>query len=190
MPVFDWDALMRPWSAEVLADPELRPFVDADALASGWLGLPGASEADLAATEARLDARLPESYRQFLAYSNGWRMLNAFVENLWSAEEVERYAVRHADLVDAWRRGRTAGPVSDAAYFVYGAEQDPSVVRDEYLANVIEVSDYADGVLLLNPAVVFDDGEWEAWFFAPWLPGAKRYRSFWDMLQALRAMPS
>jgi hypothetical protein len=31
--------------------------------------------------------------------------------------------------------------------------------------------------------VVTPDGEWEAWFFANWLPGANRYRSFWEMLQ-------
>lgn len=31
--------------------------------------------------------------------------------------------------------------------------------------------------------VVDGDGEWEAWFFAAWMPGARRYRSFHDMIQ-------
>jgi hypothetical protein len=48
------------------------------------------------------------------------------------------------------------------------------------------ISDVADGVLLLNPEVVSDDGEWEAWFFAAWLPGATRYRSFWDLMHGER----
>jgi hypothetical protein len=31
--------------------------------------------------------------------------------------------------------------------------------------------------------VVWPDGEWEAWFFANWLPGATRYRSFADWMR-------
>jgi hypothetical protein len=34
---------------------------------------------------------------------------------------------------------------------------------------------------------VTPDGEWEAWFFANWNPGANRYRSFREMMQAERA---
>ncbi|MER6977287.1 hypothetical protein [Streptomyces carpinensis] len=37
-------------------------------------------------------------------------------------------------------------------------------------------------VYLLNPCVVTSDGEWEAWYLAHWLPGAVRYRSFWDLM--------
>jgi hypothetical protein len=37
-------------------------------------------------------------------------------------------------------------------------------------------------VYLLNPQVVSEDGEWDAWFFANWLPGATRYRSFAEMI--------
>lgn len=40
----------------------------------------------------------------------------------------------------------------------------------------------ASDVYLLNPRVVTPDGEWEAWYFAHWLPGAVRYRSFWDLM--------
>jgi hypothetical protein len=51
---------------------------------------------------------------------------------------------------------------------------------------MLEVSDIGDSaILLLNPEVVTPDGEWEAWDFANWHPGAVRYRSFWDMMQAL-----
>lgn len=38
-------------------------------------------------------------------------------------------------------------------------------------------------VYLLNPEVRTPSGEWEAWFFANWNPGACRYRSFWEMMQ-------
>jgi hypothetical protein len=40
----------------------------------------------------------------------------------------------------------------------------------------------ATDVYLLNPCVVTEDGEWEAWYLAHWLPGAVRYRSFWDLM--------
>jgi hypothetical protein len=29
---------------------------------------------------------------------------------------------------------------------------------------------------------IYASGEWEAWYFAPWMPGANRYRSFWDLM--------
>ena len=39
-------------------------------------------------------------------------------------------------------------------------------------------------IYLLNPKVVTKDGEREAWFFANWLPGTIRYRSFRDLMKA------
>ena len=41
-------------------------------------------------------------------------------------------------------------------------------------------------VYLLNPQKVSEDGEWEAWFFAHWVPGVNRYASFWELMQAER----
>jgi len=41
-------------------------------VASGWLGFPGATEAETAAAEAHLGVTLPPSYRAFLRVSNGW----------------------------------------------------------------------------------------------------------------------
>ena len=182
---YAWAELMRAWNAELLADAQIREMLEPDVIASGWLGFPGASEAEIQAADARLGVKLPDSYRHFLQYSNGWRWITPFIEQLWSTSEVERYATRHPDLIHAWRLGASQYPnprVSDERYLVYGADQDPIDVRDEYLDAAIEVSDVADGVLLLNPEVVSDNGECEAWFFAAWLPGARRYRSFWDLM--------
>lgn len=39
-------------------------------------------------------------------------------------------------------------------------------------------------IYVLNPQIVTPEGEWEAWLFADWLPGAARYRSFQDLMQA------
>ena len=49
--------------------------------------------------------------------------------------------------------------------------------------NSLQISDWENSaIFLLNPQVI-SGGEWEAWFYANWLPGANRYRSFWDMLR-------
>jgi hypothetical protein len=75
--------------------------------------------------------------------------------------------------------------ISDEEYFVYGAEQNPGLIRYEYIRTALEISDVGDtAIYLLNPQVVAPDGEWEAWFLASWLPGANRYRSFWELMQA------
>ncbi len=68
-------------------------------------------------------------------------------------------------------------------YFDYSRED--SVNFDvKHLTHTLCLSDVGDSaVLLLNPMVVWPDGEWEAWFFANWLPGASRYRSFGDWMR-------
>ncbi|MET8862730.1 hypothetical protein ABZW11_07205 [Nonomuraea sp. NPDC004580] len=45
------------------------------------------------------------------------------------------------------------------------------------------VGHWDDGWVLLNPRVRTAEGEWEAWFHAPWLPGAHRYRTFLDLME-------
>jgi hypothetical protein len=68
----------------------------------------------------------------------------------------------------------------------------------KYLQQALEISDRGDSsIYLLNPNIVTADGEWEAWFFGDWLPGADRYHSFIDLMQAeyetfleLRDIPS
>ena len=37
--------------------------------------------------------------------------------------------------------------------------------------------------ILLNPLAESSDGEWQAWFFSNWNPGAVRYRSFQQMIE-------
>ena len=35
-------------------------------------------------------------------------------------------------------------------------------------------------MVLLNPRIISGNGEWETIFFANWVPGNRRYRSFYD----------
>lgn len=193
MNTFAWHALMQHWNQAAFADTACAPFIPKHAHTSRWLGHPGATEAELTATEYRLGVILPPSYRSFLQYTNGWQMLNGVIWHLWSTHTIEWHALRSQDLIDAWVQGGldAAAPygleplrVSDADYFVYGEEQTPGSMRDEYLQTALEISDLGDSAfLLLNPQIMTAEGEWEAWFFATWLPGARRYPSFWELMQ-------
>jgi hypothetical protein len=53
------------------------------------------------------------------------------------------------------------------------------------LASALDISDVGDvAIYVLNPKATTLEGEWEAWFFSNWNPGAARHRSFWDLLLA------
>ena len=188
MTEYNWPEFLRGWSQELLASPAILRTLPAEVRAAGWLGFPGATAAELAAAEARLGITLPPSYRAFLATSNGWRATGPFIPQVWSTAEIEWFAARNSDWIAAYLDvGDAEGepPVPEAQYRVYGPGQVPFRLAD--LPATLEISEAGDeAIYLLNPQVVAPDGEWEAWFFANWKPGADRYRSFWDLLQAQR----
>lgn len=187
---FDWNLFLRQWSQDLLERLEDSEFTSlaSEIVDAKWLGYRGATDAEISATEARLETSLPASYRSFLAVSNGWRRLDDLIDRLWSTQEVEWLASRNQQLINAWTSGVAiaggSGGVPDEEYFVYGDGQDPTSLRDQYLQTALEIGGNSNqGLLLLNPQVVFENGEWEAWFFANWLPGAQRYRSFRELMQ-------
>lgn len=193
---FEWLHFLTVWNAELLTSrmlAEIRrrnPSDDLDrAIANGWLGYPGASETEIAEVEARLGVILPPSYRAFLATSNGWRWPELFIPKVWSTNEIEWLVTRHQDGITAWREGEQAYAdtvIPDEEYLIYGDEQQPTTMRSQYLQTALDISDVeiaGTAQYILNPQVSHD-GEWEAWFWAHWLPGAERYRSFQELMQA------
>ena len=96
--------------------------------------------------------------------------------------------MRNAEWIEAYLNpfgGRDEPSFTDEEYLVYDQTQDPARFRVEYLESALEVSDIGDSAIyLLNPKVVTPNGEWEAWLFANWLPGASRHRSFAELMQA------
>ena len=191
---FNWEIFLRRWSQEIIASiaPDLRTNS-----ASGWLGYPGATESQIIRAEARLGTALPSSYRSFLKVSNGWQRTTPFINKLWSAEEINWFSVRHQNWINEWlqnprylaaesHNGKLSLPsIPGEEYFTYGNEQDCSKIRVEYLPTTLEISQRREGAIyLLNPHVATVNGEWEAWFLGDWLPGADRYCSFQDMMQA------
>jgi hypothetical protein len=183
---FAWRPFLEAFSAEMLADPTLAQELPADVRRSGWLGFEGATEAQILAAEARIGRSLPPSYRDFLATSNGWRNVGGLIDRAWSTDKIEWFKVRNQEWIDAYT-GPAAAALVGADDGVYGADQDPASFNAMHLETALEISDTGDSaILLLNPMVVTPDGEWEAWFFANWLPGANRYRSFPELMEGER----
>jgi hypothetical protein len=171
--------------------------VDEIVLESNWLGFPGAREWQIDAAEARLGTKLPPSYRDFLKTTNGWRQIKdwlpASAGHFLSAEEMDWFAIKHLAWLQGWMEGVKSGeaqygpspPIPDEQYFVYSPDQSSTDLRDEYLETALAISEEGDAAIcLLNPKIVTAEGEWEAWFFANWHPGAVRYRSFREMMEA------
>src|ERR687886_159501 len=134
MNAFNWERFLKRWSQELLDSMgQEREQVPSEVMRSGWLGYPGATEEQIARAEARLEATLPPSYRDFLKVTNGWRQTTPFINKLWSTP--------------------------DKDYFVYGDTQDCSKLRVEYLQTALEISDKGDAAIyLLNPQVITEDG--------------------------------
>ncbi len=195
MSTFNWDCFLKRWSHELLDSMgKERSKLPPEVLQSGWLGYPGATEEQITHAEVRLKTSLPSSYREFLKVSNGWRQTTPFIYKLWSTEDIEWFCVRHQAWIDCFVQSykdidnlaSSCGHplIPDTDYFVYGDAQDCSKLRVEYLQTALQISDKGDSAIyLLNPQVVTEDGEWEAWFFGDWLPGADRYRSFREMME-------
>ena len=181
MIMHEWQPWLEEWNREILAryDPtEHNAFVDPTVtpavLSSGWMGFPGASEAQLAELELRLGVTLPPSYRSFLRASNGFLQPGVIVPRILPAREVSWLRDIDPDTIDAWTHA-TPGAVVDPDDFV------------QYLPTALQVSGretVGTAMYLLNPRVTTAEGEWEAFFFAHWVPGVRRFPSFWALMQA------
>ncbi len=178
---YDWKILLTGWSVALLNSNSLHLEPSPEAIKNRWLGYPGASDEQIRQAEERLGAKLPPSYRSFLKVTNGWGQLTHFIYKMRSAEEVEWFRVENEDWALIWADNND--DVSDEEYFNYKNEEN-GYLRGAHMLTSLQISNIGDScVFLLNPQVVTPEGEWEAWFFANWLPGARRYRSFWEMMQ-------
>jgi len=167
----DW---IEPYSAELASAYEKGEIVNSSV-----------TDEIIKKTEERLDVKLPPSYLEFLKYSNGLLLPDKFT-NLLPLEKVDWFYTLNQEWVDIWTE-YTDDNVSDEEYFVYGKEQDTCQMRSKYLKTALQISDSAEGdVLLLNPEVKYGD-EWEAWWFGNALAGAIRFKSFKELLEYLLA---
>jgi len=183
-----WNSFLKEYNNELLSYEEVVEGLSPALIKEGWLGYTGATEKEIVRIEKRLAIKLPPSYRNFLKASNGWRFPSTFIFDLLPVEKIAWFKEQNQDWIDAYvGPSIDLPPVSDEEYFLYGEKQDCCKFRTEYLHTALQISEPGDSaVVLLNPKVVTPDGEWETWFFANWLPGATRYRSFGEWLATER----
>ena len=167
---FEWTALLQRINTGVFSSDALREALPPDVVASGWLGLPGATEQQLIDLETHVGRPLPPSYREFLQTTNGWRGLNMAIDIVRSTDTVDWFRTENQDWIDAFFTGFVGAPDS---------------APEHTLPRTLQVSDVGDSaVLLLNPERPTADGECEAWFFADWAPGAEPYPNFYALMEA------
>ena len=186
MPELKWRSFLERFSRELLADEGIRSNLPAEVVESGWLGFPPARESEIGKLEKRLRKRLPDSYREFLQVTNGWRNAGRFVYDLRPASTVAWFRKENQDWIDSyaeWAEDNPPLPLEE--HLVSGKEQDTCRFRVEFLRSTLQISGVGDSaVYLLNPGVTTPSGEWEGWFLASWRPGADRYRSFRELMEA------
>jgi hypothetical protein len=138
----------------------------------------GASEEQIAVAEERFKIRLPPSYRTFLSASNGWKFASEMTPVIRPVEKIRWFRKEHKDWYEAYQMSVEPLSVMEKDYFDY-PNQDCAAFEIKHLSKALCISEIGDdAVVLLNPMVIWPDGEWEAWFFSNSSPGATRYRSF------------
>ena len=177
----NWQALLTRINNSILADKETTRLMNNPET----LFYPPASMEQVDEAEKRLGVKLPFSYKKFLLVSNGFKIISSTYYNILSVENIQWLKDFDSGLIDAYLHPFPTGKypaVSDEDYFQYGEKQNSTSIRPEYLKSCLAVSGWGDAsLLLLNPEIKYN-GEWEAWAFANWYPGAHRFKSFWDLV--------
>ena len=181
-----WMMILSRLNSILLRSDEWRGNLTQEALSSGWCGQLPALESEILDRERRLGVTLPPSYRSFLSISNGWRPFSSFIERLLPVEEIEQYRTANPEDLALLQECYQEYDVSDEDYLDYETPEHMVALRHRYYPESLLIGKKWDGgggeFILLNPHIVSSDGEWEAIFFANWIPGNQRYRSFWDLV--------
>ncbi|MFG2592015.1 SMI1/KNR4 family protein [Streptomyces sp. NPDC048438] len=172
---FDWHTFLGRWQEEWVPREDGDEEEDEDGQTLVSQGRPGADEAVIAAAERRLGRRLPPSYREFLAVSDGWHVdQTAGVYQLGGVADIDwfqdpfgmtpMYEESLGDhprqeevlLAGMWRRALRLETDSDMSY------------------------------ALLDPGDSDEDGEWALYLYKGW--GGEypdRYPSFRAYMEAM-----
>ncbi|MER5716479.1 SMI1/KNR4 family protein [Streptomyces sp. NPDC002132] len=168
---FDWQEFLGRWRAEWVPDldEELEDDEDEDHGPTGDpLGRPGADEAAITAAEERLGRRLPPSYREFLAVSDGWRVNEtAGVYRLGGVTDVDWFQDPHG-MAPLYQQELGDDPREEDVLLAGMWRRALRLETDSDMSNA-----------LLDPGDSDEDGEWALYVHKGWsgeLP--ERYPSF------------
>ncbi|MHC4951677.1 MAG: SMI1/KNR4 family protein [Planctomycetota bacterium] len=180
-----WKPFLSKWSQEwLITYTRFSPTVRKNC----WLGYPPASEKNVEKLEKRLGYRLPPSFRSFLLTTNGWRRTSSFIQKIRSCSKIEFLKFEDEDFVsvydDCEEFSEQYGGLSEEEYYSYTPEASAAFDKDHLKASIIVANPVPgdSAMYLLNPMAVTEDGEWEAWFSAHWVPGFVRYPSFFHLM--------
>ncbi len=184
--VEDWRNFLEKWDKAIfdhLDDARIKSYEDwfPEVLACKTCLNKAATKEEINILEEKLQTKLPLSYKNFLLASNGFTILNEYTK-LYGTDEIKWFIEENQEWAEVW--SDNGDEISDELYFQYGEHQDCIHIRGKYMKTALQISLDEDGyVYLLNPKIIDSRNEWEAWDFGSKLPGAYRYRSFWEMMQ-------
>ena len=144
----------------------------------------GASQETISKLEKKLDVKLPTSYKSFLSASNEWPILTGLNNYFYNVEKINWFSEKEPEWVreECWDEIE----ISDEDYLQYDEKQNILLYKREHLKKTLQISEPVDGeVFLLNPEIITQDGEWEAWRLRAGT-GARRYKSFEEMMIAVK----
>ncbi|MFF9208717.1 MULTISPECIES: SMI1/KNR4 family protein [unclassified Streptomyces] len=172
---FNWRDFLERWQREWVP----RAGEDAEGEGGGTpvapLGRPGASEAEIAAAEERLGCRLPPSYRQFLAVSDGWHVQqSAGIYHLGGAADIDWFQDPY-DLTPLYEENLGDHPREEDVLLAGMWRRALRLETDSDMSHA-----------LLDPGDRDEDGEWALYVHKGWsgeLPD--RYPSFRAYMEAM-----
>jgi len=195
-----WSELLVWWNHYLLhedyhdtvQEAQLSPQI----VASGWLGRAGATDDQITTVEQRLKTSLPPSYRAFLQYTDGWHVTTLGNNSpLWPVNEIDWLKSKSPVLVDECL-DRQRNPQQYPFVPLPNVADAENMVNLFHLQAALQISGitryneppYYQSVYVLNPGVVQEDGEWEAWSVVVPFPGSRfvgayRYPSFYAMIE-------
>jgi HEAT repeat protein len=183
MTIPEWRNFLQRWTDAWLVRDEKFPRQVRE---RKWLGSHPAAENQIARLEKQLGYRLPPSYRNFLLTTNGWSRTSVFIKRLLPISKVDWLQTREPELLDIWSPQDDDEPANQNLEEYYSYDGTPVFDR-AHLRHSLLIAEPIDGdsmIYVLNPLVVAKDGEWEAWRFANWIPGAERFPSFELLMRA------
>lgn len=166
---FDWREFLRRWQDEWVP----RANEDGDR-AVVPPGRPGAGEAVIAAAEKRLGQRLPPSYREFLAVSDGWHVdQTAGVYRLGGAADIDWFRDPHG-MTPLYEQDLGDNPSREDVLLAGMWRRALRLETDSDMSHA-----------LLDPGDTGPDGEWALYVFKGWSGGPpERHPSFRAFMEA------
>ncbi|MFF1292627.1 MULTISPECIES: SMI1/KNR4 family protein [unclassified Streptomyces] len=174
---FNWHEFLGRWQEEWVPRDDLdeEEEEDEDDGRTAGLGRPGADEAVIAAAEERLGRRLPASYREFLAVSDGWHVDQAAgVYQLGGAADIDWFRDPY-DMTPLYEESLGDNPREEEVLLAGMWRRALRLETDSDMSHA-----------LLDPGDTDQDGEWALYLYKGWggeLPD--RYPSFRAYMEAM-----